>query len=76
MQDSAKIIMLFGLILLIAGFLLWIGGDKLRWLGHLPGDIRIERGPVRVYIPLTSLLLISLIINLLLFLFQYIREKI
>jgi len=76
MQESAKIIMLFGLILLAAGFLLWIGGDKLRWLGHLPGDIRVLRGPVRIYIPITSMLLISLLINLLVFLVRYVLQKI
>jgi hypothetical protein len=37
----------------------------LRWFGHLPGDIRIERGHTRVYAPLVSLLLISLALSLL-----------
>lgn len=76
MQESAKVIMLFGLILLAGGFLLWLAGDKLSWPGHLPGDIRIERGPVRVYIPITSMLLLSLLISLLIYLVRFILEKI
>jgi hypothetical protein len=76
MQESAKIIMLFGLILLAGGFLLWLAGDKMSWLGHLPGDIRLVRGPVKIYIPITSMLLLSLLINLLIFIVRIILEKI
>ena len=76
MQESAKIIMLFGLILLAGGFLLWLAGDKMSWLGHLPGDIRLVRGPVKIHIPITSMLLLSLLINLLIFIVRIILEKI
>ena len=38
--------------------------EVLRWLGHLPGDILIQRGRFTVYFPLTTCLLISLVVTL------------
>ncbi|EUA08750.1 hypothetical protein I553_9807 [Mycobacterium xenopi 4042] len=36
------------------------------WLGNLPGDIRITSGNTRIYIPITSMLLVSVAVNVLL----------
>lgn len=47
-----------GVLLVVVGLLAWSGG--LGWFGRLPGDVRIERGNVRVYAPIASMLLISL----------------
>lgn len=46
-----------GAAILLIGVLVMTGG--LSWFGHLPGDIRIEKPHSRVYIPITSCLLIS-----------------
>jgi hypothetical protein len=51
--------------------LVWAGG--LNWFGRLPGDIRIERESVRVYVPCASMILISLALSLLLTLLQRLR---
>lgn len=51
-----------GLALVVAGLLVWSGA--LSWFGRLPGDLRIERPQVRVYVPLTSMLLVSLVLSL------------
>ncbi len=48
-----------GLLLVIVGLVAWAGG--LSWFGRLPGDLRWERGTVRVYAPLASMLLVSLV---------------
>jgi Protein of unknown function (DUF2905) len=56
-----------GLLLLVGGILAWTGA--LSGLGNLPGDIRISRGNTRIYIPITSMLLASLALNVLLWLF-------
>lgn len=64
-----KLLMLCGLGLLLLGALLSFG-DKLGWLGRLPGDIRIERENVFFYFPLGSCLLLSALISLLLWLFR------
>lgn len=55
-----------GVLLVLVGLLLWSGG--LGWFGRLPGDIRIERDSVRVYVPLVSMLLVSAALSLLLYL--------
>ncbi len=64
MQQVGRIFILIGFLLIIAGTLLLIPGNKLGWMGHLPGDIRIERENFRFYFPITTLLIISLLINL------------
>jgi Protein of unknown function (DUF2905) len=56
-----------GLLLLVGGILAWTGA--LSGLGNLPGDIRINRGNTRIYIPIMSMLLASLALNVLLWLF-------
>ena len=71
-NDVGRLLIGAGLILVALGALLWLGGklpgaEKLA-IGHLPGDIRIERGNVRFYIPLTSCLLLSLALTLVLWL--------
>ena len=50
-----KLLMLCGLGLIVLGALLSFG-DKLGWIGRLPGDIRIERENVSFYFPLGSCL--------------------
>ena len=60
----------FGWVLLILGLILagiglvWILPPSLPWLGRLPGDIRIERENFRLYIPLATCLLLSLLLSL------------
>jgi hypothetical protein len=62
-NPAGPAIMLAGLAIIVIGLLVWWGGFN--WFGHLPGDIRIERETVRIYIPLVSMLLISIALSLL-----------
>ena len=64
MNDIGKILVLVGLVLVALGGLLWLGG-KLPWFGRLPGDIRIDREHFKLYFPLTTCLLISILLTLL-----------
>jgi hypothetical protein len=57
-----------GAILALVGLLVWSGA--LRWFGALPGDIRVEKSGVRVYVPLVSMLLLSIALTLLLRIFR------
>lgn len=57
-----------GVLLILVGLLAWSGA--LGWFGRLPGDFRIERDSVRVYIPLASMLLVSAALSLLLYLLR------
>jgi membrane protein implicated in regulation of membrane protease activity len=64
-------LMAIGALLLVIGALVWLGW--LSWFGRLPGDIRIERPNTRVYIPITSMLLLSILLTVLLSLFRRLK---
>jgi len=53
-----------GVVLVLVGLLAWSGA--LQWFGRLPGDIRIEREGMRVYVPILSMLLVSIVLSLIL----------
>jgi hypothetical protein len=57
-----------GAALAIIGVLVWSGA--LSWFGRLPGDMRIERGSMRVYFPLASMLVVSVVLTVLGYLFR------
>lgn len=63
-----KALVLIGILLIAAG-LLWPVLIKLP-LGRLPGDIIINRPGFKLYIPITTMILLSLLISLLLWLFR------
>ncbi len=52
-----------GFALLVLGVLLWSGA--LGWFGRLPGDVRVERDGLRVYFPIVSMLVVSVVLSLL-----------
>jgi hypothetical protein len=63
-QTLGKYIIFIGIILVLAGLLLHFGGDRLKWLGHLPGDIRIVKENFRFYFPVTTMIIVSLLLTL------------
>jgi len=63
-MSVSRVLIIFGLILVALG-LLWPFIAKLG-LGRLPGDIVIERENFRLYLPLTSSLLVSAVLSLIL----------
>jgi hypothetical protein len=65
-SSAGPLLIIVGLGMALVGLLLWSGG--LSWFGRLPGDIRIHRETVHVYIPLASMLLVSVVLSLLLYL--------
>ncbi len=64
-SSPGTILIVIGVGLILVGLMLWSG--SLSWFGRLPGDIRIERESVRIYIPIVSMLLVSLAISLVLY---------
>jgi hypothetical protein len=63
-----RILIAVGLLLLVAGlFWPWLGKFP---LGRLPGDILIERENMRIYFPITTLLLVSGLVTFLFWLFR------
>lgn len=68
MAPLARTLVIVGAVLLGLGLLLYAGPSLpgAGWLGRLPGDIRIERPGVRVYLPITSCLIVSAAVTALL----------
>ncbi len=64
--SPGTILIALGVGLILVGLLVWSG--SLSWFGRLPGDIRIERDTVRVYVPIVSMILVSVVVSLVLYL--------
>ena len=62
-QQTGKYIIMAGIGIVIVGLVWYFFGNRLQWLGRLPGDIRIEREGFRFYFPLTTMVLLSLLIS-------------
>jgi hypothetical protein len=67
--DLGRLLVITGIILVIAGFLI-ATGRGIPFLGRLPGDIRIERDGFTFYFPIATGLLLSLVVTILLRLFR------
>ena len=61
-RSMGLLVIVAGVFIVVVGLLIYSGG--LSWFGRLPGDIRYERGSVRVFIPIVSMLLVSLALTL------------
>ena len=64
-----KVIFLAGLALMVIGAVLMWAPGLFAWFGRLPGDIDITSGNTRIFIPLTSMIVVSVVLTLLLNLF-------
>jgi hypothetical protein len=69
MDTIGRSFVLLGIVLVVVGFVLSAAPSSIPWLGKLPGDLRFEWGGFRVYLPLTTSLLLSVALSLLLQLF-------
>lgn len=65
----AKTFIVLGIILIFVGVILSFAG-KIPWLGRLPGDIAIKKENFSFYFPLTTCLLLSVLLSLVLFLWR------
>lgn len=70
-RSAAVIFVVAGIGLVVLGVLVWSGA--LGWFGRLPGDIRIERPNFRMYIPITSMIILSVVLSLVLALVRRLR---
>ena len=66
MAPIGKAIVGIGAMVVIIGLIIWFAGDKLNWFGHLPGDIRIERPGFSCFFPITTMIIVSLVLSVLL----------
>jgi uncharacterized membrane protein required for colicin V production len=63
MRDVGKLLLIVGIVTTLLGLLFWSGLAP-RWLGRLPGDIRIERGNSTFYFPIVTCIIISIVLSL------------
>jgi H+/Cl- antiporter ClcA len=63
LQGVGRYIIIAGLVIVVVGIVVYFFGNKLHWIGRLPGDIRIERENVRFYFPLTTMILFSVLLT-------------
>lgn len=62
---TGKYIIVIGLVLVLIGVVIYFFGDKLNWLGRLPGDIRIEgKNGGGFYFPIVTCIVVSILLNL------------
>ncbi len=66
LHGLGKLLMLVGGIVVVVGALLLLA-EKIPWLGRLPGDIYIQRTHFTFFFPLTTSILISIILTLVLY---------
>lgn len=59
-----KALIVLGLALVLLGLVWQFAPGLLSWFGRLPGDIRITRGDSRVYIPITSMIIVSILLSI------------
>ena len=68
-SEVGKILVIIGILIILLGVFVWLGGGSLlSWFGRLPGDIRVERPGFRLYVPLASMLLVSVLLSAVLWL--------
>jgi Protein of unknown function (DUF2905) len=69
MPEFGRTLIILGIAIIALGVLFTFGG-RIPWLGHLPGDIYVQRDRFSFYFPITTCIVISILISLVLYLFR------
>jgi H+/Cl- antiporter ClcA len=69
-QQTGKYILIAGIFIVVAGALIYFFNDYFKWIGKLPGDIRIEKENFRFYFPLATMIVISIVITIIINIFK------
>jgi len=64
-SQTGKWIIVAGVIIVVAGIIIYFFHNKLNWLGKLPGDIRVEKENFRFYFPITTMIIVSIVLTVL-----------
>jgi len=65
-----KLIIYVGLLLIAIGLVWHFFGDKLDWIGNLPGDIKIKNGNTKIYFPITTMIIVSILLSVVMWLIR------
>ncbi len=63
-QETGKYLIIGGVILLIAGIIIYFFHNQFKWFGNLPGDIKVKSDNFRFYFPVATMIIISIAITL------------
>ena len=76
-NDLGKVLVCVGLMIVAVGLVLWLAGGRgwLDWLGRLPGDIRAGGENFRVYFPIVTCVIISVVLTLVLTVISWFSRK-
>jgi len=72
-RELGKFVIVIGVIMTLVGLVMWSGFAP-KWLGRLPGDIRVEREDSAFYFPIVTCIVLSIVLSLLLSLFSIFRR--
>jgi hypothetical protein len=67
-RSAGVVLIVLGVALVVLGLLIWSGA--LSWFGRLPGDLRWEGERGRVYVPVVSMILVSIVLSVLAWIFR------
>jgi hypothetical protein len=70
MQEIGKYVVMIGVVLVVAGVILWRFPGLFGWVGKLPGDISLQKGNSSFYFPVVTCILVSIVVTLLSWLFR------
>jgi hypothetical protein len=73
MRELGRFIVIIGVATTLVGLVMWSGLAP-KWLGRLPGDIRIEREHSSFYFPIVTCIILSLVLSLIFSLFSMFRR--
>ena len=62
-SETGKWIIIIGIIVLIAGVIIYFFHDHFKWIGNLPGDIRIRKENFSFYFPFTTMIIFSILLT-------------
>ena len=68
-METGKLFIIIGIVIILIGLIISYAPWLLNWFGKLPGDIKIENERNSIFIPITSMIVVSIILSLLLNLF-------
>ena len=70
MQEVGRFVVIIGVLLVVAGVILWRFPSLFGWIGKLPGDISVQKGNFSFYFPVVTCIIVSIVVTLLSRLFR------
>jgi hypothetical protein len=68
-RELGRFVVIIGVVMTLVGLVIWSGFAP-KWLGRLPGDIRIEREHSAFYFPIVTCIIVSIVLSLLVSIFR------